>query len=386
MADYDITSDLIDGSDVDAGLPAVAAPSAAPAVNTGAIKAPPGTQHVSADAKPPVADKSVSLREQLTKAFKGEAAPVDPNAVADTPPAPVTDAQGRIRNADGTFAPTPAEVAAAAAPAAPAAQSIQPPANMSPVEAQMFTTLPPEMQQFVARTMQVVEQSANRFQSYAQLEPILEQRRQAWAMNGMSEGQALNQLLALSDFATNKPAEFAQWFANSQGLDLAELSEGMPLVDPQVAALQQQIQQLQGTVNQYTTGQQQAQHSAVVNEIAQFAEEKSADGQPLRPYFSELGATVLPFIQAVKAENPNLAHRDVLTQAYDRACWGNPAIRAKMSAADEAKRLSDQRVNAGRAAAAGSSVTGAPVDAVTASNTPERSLRDELRANFSKYN
>lgn len=383
MADYSFdTVDLENGAADGGVVDPVTSPAAPPAV-AGTPKAPPGTVPAGTEVAAP-ADKSISLREQLTKAFKGEKAP-DPAA---DPAAPVTDAQGRVRNADGTFAPAPAVDASSAAPAAaaaPAVQAIQPPAMMSPGEAQLFTSLPPEMQQFVARTMQGVEQAASQFQGYAHIEPMLAQRRQAWAMNGMSEGQALNQLLATSDFATQRPAEFLAWFAQSQGIDLAELADGLPPVDPEVQQLKQTVQQLQGHLSQFTSGQQQAAHSAVVNEIAQFAEEKGADGQPVRPYFQQLAADIMPLIQAVRSQNPGMSNRDVLAQAYDRACWANPQVRGNMTAASEAQRLSEQRAATARAQNAGGSVNGAPVDASTVTNTADRTLRDELRANFAKY-
>jgi hypothetical protein len=56
--------------------------------------------------------------------------------------------------------------------------------------------------------MASVEEQAARFRGYEGLEQVIGARRQAWAMQGMSEGQAVNQLLALSDFAGQNPAEF----------------------------------------------------------------------------------------------------------------------------------------------------------------------------------
>jgi hypothetical protein len=78
-----------------------------------------------------------------------------------------------------------------------------------------------------------------------------------------------------------------------------------------------------------TQGQQAAQHQSLVDFTAQFAAETGTDNQPLRPHFAELGNGIVPFIAQVKAENPSASHKDVLSEAYERACWANPQVRGK---------------------------------------------------------
>jgi hypothetical protein len=330
------------------------------------------------------ADKPSSLRDQLTSAFRGKTG--EPQAQEGAQ----TAQDGRARNPDGTFAPTPAEAATAASLAA-SGQPIQAPANLSPQEAQQFAALPVEMQQYVARTMAGIEETSARYAGYDQIEQVIASRRQAWAMNGMSEGQAVNQLFAISDFASNSPKDFVRWFAGSQGIDLEALVyEGGgedEFVDPVVAQLQQQVQQLSGQLTGFTQSQQQQAHNATVNEISAFATEAGTDGKPLRPHFEELGAAVLPFIQAVKAEKPGLSNREVLGEAYDRACWGTPSVRAKMVAAQEAQRLEAARATAARARNAGSSVTGeAPQPGSTVvRDAGNGSIRDTLKQQFAEH-
>jgi hypothetical protein len=208
-------------------------------------------------------------------------------------------------------------------------------------------------------------------------------------MQGMSEAQAVNQLLALSDFAGKAPADFVKWFSGQHGIDIAALADegGDQYIDPVVAELRQQVADLTGHVTGITKGQQQAQHQSLVNFAAQFAAETGTDGQPLRPHFAELGNGIVPFVQQVKAANPSASHKEVLEQAYEQACWANPQVRNKMLAAQEAQRLAEQRTVAERASIAGSSVTGqAPAPGSTqAKDIGSGTVRDTLRAAIQQH-
>jgi hypothetical protein len=124
-----------------------------------------------------------------------------------------------------------------------------------------------------------------------------------------------------------------------------------------------------------------------VNSVVAFASEKGQDGKPLRPYFDELGNEVLPFISAVKAQNPNMPHNQVLQEAYDRACWGSPTVRAKMqaaaTAAGDAERLRAGVEKVDRARSASVSVkSGAPTSTPLAPDDKSRTLRDTIKASM----
>lgn len=343
---------------------------------------PPQTPKVVAPKETP-ADKPLSLRDQISSALKGE---------DTTPPAAQQDG-GPARNPDGTFAPKAASVADPNAPAdpnastPPAAPSVAAPAGIDP---QVFASLPAETQAQLARTMEGVTAQQQRFATLEPLEQLIAPRIEAWALNGMSPAQAMHQLLALSDFAGRDPAGFIQYIAQNNGVDLEDLVLGMEPpepVDPQVQALQQQIQQLQGQVGGFTQQQQQAAHNAMVSQVVTFASEKGQDGQPLRPYFEELGDAVLPYISMVKTQNPNWSHTQVLQEAYDRACWATPSVRGKLqqaaNTAAEAERLRQQAERAEKARTASASVkSGAPSSPPAAPNEPSRSLRDTIRASM----
>lgn len=318
------------------------------------------------------ADKPKSLRDQISSALKGE---------SDTPPVAQQDG-GPARNPDGTFAPKAENPVVD-----PNAQAAPPVAAPQGIDPAVFQTLPAETQAFLARTMDDLGQRQQRFARLERVEQIIGPRRDAWALNGMTEDQALGQLFALSDFAGRDPAGFIKYMAEQSGVDLEELVLGQEPVDPQYAALQKQIAELQGARQQETQKQLQAAHEQTVNGVVAFASEKGPDGNLLRPYFDELGGDVLPFISAVKAQNPNLTHAQVLQEAYDRACWGSPIVRTKMQAAADAAREAE-RLRTGvdkveRARNASVSVkSGAPSAAPVAPNDASRSLRDTIKASM----
>lgn len=368
MADYDFVSDLNEtgennisvqesGGDSGLNLPAAeAAPVAQP-------KAEP--KQVAAE--PAAGDKPLSLRDQISSALKGE------------PATPEVAAEGVTRNPDGTFAAKVAEpvIDPAAAPAVAAPQGIAP---------EVFASLPAETQASLARTMEDVARNQQRFATLEPLEQVLAPRVQAWALNGMQPAQAVNQLLALSDFATSKPAEFINYFAQQNGIDLEELVLGAEPVDPQYAALQREIAELRGAQTAQTQQQVQAAHNARVEEVTAFASEKGQDGvTALRPYFEEVVDDLMTQITAVKARNPNWSSAQVLQEAYDRACWATPSVRNKMQeatrAATDAERLRASTAKVEQARIAGVSVkNGVPAAAPAAPGDTSLDLRGTIRA------
>jgi hypothetical protein len=326
--------------------------------------------------EPVAADKPLSIRDQISRALKG---------AEQTPP--VAQQDGRPRNPDGTFAPVAAApVAAPVDPNAPAAAPVV--AAPQGFDPEVFKSLPAETQQYVARTMDGVNAQQQRFARLESVEQaITPERMNAWAISGMAPAQALGQLLALSDFAGRDPAGFIKYMAENNGVDLEELVLGQEPVDPQYKALQDELAQMRAHIDGQAQQQLQNQHNQTVNGVVAFASEKGQDGNLLRPYFDELGSEVLPFISAVKAQNPNMPHNQVLQEAYDRACWGTPSVRAKMqaaaNAAGDAERLRSGVDKVERARTASVSVAnGTPSAAPTPPNDASRSLRDTIRASM----
>lgn len=363
--------------------------------DNGQVQAPPGT--LPAQLAGQEQQATPTIREALSSAFK-QGAPGDQQQAAE----PTPGALESNRRADGTFK-SQAELDAdkskldmqrltqqSAAPAGQQQQqqAVQPPPGLTPAEITSFTALPAEMQQVVARTMASVGEQANSLRDLAALQSVITPDRVgAWAMNGMAPNQAISQLLALSDFATRDPAGFALQFCAQNGIDIGRLADNYIPPDPALLALQQQIGSLTQTVNQFQQGAASQQLNSTISVIEKFATATDAQGNLLRPHWNDLTAEIEPFIRAERAANPNRAPEEMLTAAYERACWGNPNVRAKMQAATEAARLAEQRGKTEAARAAAASVTGAPAatGGTANDNNGSRTIRDELRHQFSRY-
>jgi hypothetical protein len=372
----DFTSDLNDGSDVSAhGADTVHVNDAVTPHTDRTQPTKVGTPKADDGEKP----KPLSLRDQISSALRG-------GEGEETPPA------ARARNPDGTFAAATPAAPGTAEPAptegAPAAAApVQVPHGLVGFTPETFGSLPAETQAELARTMEELAQAQQYFDGLNSIEQLIAPRRQAWALNGMTEAQALGQLFALSDFASRDMAGFIKYMAQNGGVNLEDLVLAAEPVDPRYAALEREVAELRGAQTQAQTHAQQIAHQNTVNSVVVFAEEKGPDGNPLRPYFSELGQTILPHISAVQAQNPTWSQAQILQAAYENACWGTPSVRAKMQAAAdaaaEAERLRTEAARVDKARAAGVSVrSGAPTSPAPTPADGKMSLRETIRASM----
>ena len=393
--DLDITSDLGDGAN-DAALADV---------NSTVLVTPPGAQPKHGDAKPvneverqqPTTPseksptKELTLRDQLSNAFKGQQEKPTAQAApaGEAAPSLVKDAEGKYRLPDGTFAGAQ-QIAAFEAAANTPAPTEQSPVltGMTPLEQQQFQSLPAEIRQFVGRTMEDLNSRASRYNEYDAIEQnIIGPRRQAFAQEGSNPVVALNQLFALSDFAGRDPAAFTLWFADQHKLDLDKMLDerdaAQANVDPVVRDLQGKVNELAGTLQQFQQRDVQAVQSSNLQTVQQFAAEVDASGALKRPYITDVTDAWATQIGAIRSANPNMANADVLQKAYENACWSDPAVRAKMQTASAGVQQTADTARVAAARHAGGSVVGAPAgDSNTHVNNPNRSVREELEAQF----
>lgn len=342
-------------------------------------------------------EKEPSLRDLLSDAFKSQTKqpdvpqadgiPKQPEGTSEAAAPELVKVGDRWHNKDGTFA-SQAQIDAFNAAAKPQDQGVAPPkwaSQLTPLELEQFAALPAETKAFLERTMDGVNQSAERFNEYGTIEQLIGPRREAWAQNGMPPAVAIQQLLALSDFAGQDPSQFVMWFAEQHKLDLDALLDARDAasadgaVPSYVTGLQQEIQQLRNTIDGFTNVNVQQRQQANMATVQAFMDEKDAAGKPLRPYFSEVIDGVTQHVQVIRQQQPFLPERDVLQAAYDFATYSNPTIRAKVQA-DQQQALKDAAAaEAAKARQAGVSINGGPAgDASQMPNNANRTLREEL--------
>lgn len=164
------------------------------------------------------------------------------------------------------------------------------------------------------------------------------------AMSGMTPDAAIRMGLGLMMSLKQNPRDTLVQLAQRSGLDLSQIAQDVPYVDPQVQNLQQEMQRLRETYRQREERQAQERLHQVQSEIDQqlnsFANAKDESGNPKFTHFA------IPEVQEEMAAQirgfPNLS----LEEAYSRAC----RIRPEVAQADEhAKRVKEAAQRAAKA-------------------------------------
>jgi hypothetical protein len=154
---------------------------------------------------------------------------------------------------------------------------------------------------------------------------ILKPHMDDFSRAGMDEVGAVRQLLAAHDYLRKDPKQAIQWLAKNYGVDMSEV--GMDTAedeyaDPQVKALQQQVAQLQGFLNQQQQTQMQSVQQDTQSMIDKFASAKDADGNPKYPHFEEVRDRMGVLIQGNQAQD--------LESAYEMAIYADPKLRQSL--------------------------------------------------------
>lgn len=191
---------------------------------------------------------------------------------------------------------------------------------------------------------------------------------------GATPQQAVRELFRTEyQLRTGTPAQKAQLIyrlAQHYGIDLSGISQGqVPQVDPNVAALTQQMQSLQQQIQHQAAQRTNAESAQVTGTISEFA------ADPKHEHFEDVRVQMGVLIESGAAQT--------LDEAYEQACWANPTIRAKLIESQakeaEAKRAADERKRVEAAKAAAVSVKGAPAAPIAAVPGKKESVGDTIR-------
>jgi hypothetical protein len=312
----------------------------------------------------------------------------------------VTDDQGRVRDPEtGQFARKPKDGEEGKEQQA-ATEGVQQPQQQQPTDlsqvklpdelANVIQALPeanrPAVHSALAAREAAWQSFAQRVEGhvngYAEIEKVLAPRREAWALQGATPPQALNQLLALSDFATRDPKGFVTWFAGNNNIDLSEVSEEYVPPDPTIAALQSQVGQLTGTIQHLLNGNAVQNNRQYLDAVTSFETAADEKGQPLHPHFGNVANEMLALVPHIRQANPGLSSDQVLKQAYDQAVYANPSTRQLVLAAEEARRTAARTAEIASKRVAGQGLTGnAPAgEGVQANAIPNDTVRGALEA------
>lgn len=290
---------------------------------------------------------------------------------------------------------------------------------------EMFKTLAPEAQDFLARRYKDMEgdytkklqANAKLRNDYEPVDKIFEPYRDVMKQKGFTPS-SLIEAWSNVEKKLNDPQQAPTVIAGLirsykvQGRDLANALGYAPQQqqttapaekhpdNPQAQATAVQLppevlnrlQQLERTVTGFNNERADALRRAQVSaqekaqtDIENFKSETDKEGTLLRPHFDDVEQDMLALANAaITAKQPVPS----LSQLYEKAVWANPATREKLLTAQaqaaEAKRIAQDKAKAAAARKAAASVTGAPGPGqATATRTmPERGLREQLEAAF----
>lgn len=302
----------------------------------------------------------------------------DAAAAASAPSAAVkpgdTDASGA---ATGNAAAAGDESASAAASAESKSKA---PQSWNAAERAHWEKIPAEVQAVITRREEEAHRGITKLgqdAAYGQkLRDVISPYLPIIRAEGGDEAGAVRDLLQTAYvLRTANPEQKVQLFrqlAGQFGVDLSAAAQGAREVDPELAALRQELTQVRG----YLANTEQQQHQQIEANAQQMIDAFAAD--PKNEFYEQVKPLMGQLLVAGQARD--------MQDAYDQACWATASVRStlmqRQEADAEAKRAAEAKARAGAKRHAGGSVSGAPtapVAATASAAASNLSLRDELR-------
>lgn len=258
----------------------------------------------------------------------------------------------------------------------------QPPEHWSSDEKETFKSLTPEAQQILINKEKQFQQGyQERAQSISDIEKAIEPYKQTLAYMGIDEGTAVRTLFSTYQRMMSDPANGILQLAQQFGIMDQLRQQFAPdtddeFVDPEIKALRQQVQELQGNLGQFQQQTVQGQQQELLSQIESFKAQKDEKGTPVHPYFDQVRQQMAPLVQQGKS----------MEEAYNEVVWTVPEYRDKHLKTVQSKRKNEsaqeraKRVKAAKKAATANKTSGkSQADADDDSLT----VKDELRAAWS---
>jgi hypothetical protein len=323
-------------------------------------------------------DASADLRSTIAAAVEEHSAPTEKtDAPAVEPPEkPVVEKAAKARDEKGKFAKSEAEAAAAVEPPAKVREA---PFGWSAENKAKFNALPPEIQDQVLLREDETHKTITKHDEERNLgksmkEVIAPYMAIIQSEGGTPQGAVKDLLNTAYILRTGSPVQklaVMQQVAQQYGIDLRQVAQApaQQNVDPNISALQKQVQDLQAHINNQSALHKQSEDAKIQSLYQAFA------AKPENVHFSN------PKVQAFMATVLNGGHAESYQDAYDQAIYAIPEIRSTLTPVqqvDQAKR--QQEVQAKKKA--GSSISGGPGLSVANTGNPTRDLREEIAHNL----
>ncbi|MBJ9695751.1 hypothetical protein [Burkholderia cenocepacia] len=331
-------------------------------------------------------EAELTLRQELEKnvAELRDSQQLDGDHRDDGAAAAASSAAAKPAEANGSSA-APADGSApvdegAAAAAAAAESKSKAPQSWNAAERAHWEKIPAEVQAVITRREEEAHRGITKLgqdAAYGQkLRDVISPYLPIIRAEGGDEAGAVRDLLQTAYvLRTANPEQKVQLFrqlAGQFGVDLSAAAQGVREVDPELAALRQELTQVRG----YLANTEQQQHQQIEANAQQMIDAFAAD--PKNEFYEQVKPLMGQLLVAGQARD--------MQDAYDQACWATASVRStlmqRQEADAEAKRAAEAKARAGAKRHAGGSVSGAPtapVAATASAAAANLSLRDELR-------
>lgn len=288
--------------------------------------------------------------------------------------------------ADAVAASADTTVPAVDTPAEPAAAdpSLEPPKTWRKEATAAWTTLPAEVRQEVLKREEDMFKGLESYKADAgfgknfktALEPFMPILQQ-YNIDPVQQVRGL--MSAHYTLATGSPEQkiaLFQKLAGDYGVDLTNVSgENAPFTDPAVAALQNQLKAVESKLSTAEATRAAEAQAVLVKQIDAFA------ADPANPYFNDVANDMTTLLQKGVCST--------LQEAYDKAVWTNPVIRAKEMQRQQAEASQKAAEAAATKAAAARKASSANVRVSAKSGSaaaPLGSIDDTLAATLAEIN
>lgn len=321
-----------------------------------------------------------TIRATLDEINARNAEPAEAEPEATEPEEPAEEHAERARDERGRFAakaepeapvePEPEPEIVEDAPLPPEVQRL----GLRKEEAAEWNKASPVLQQALLRRSEEMHRGLEQYRAPAQfgqrMAEAFKPYEQTLQQLNVSPDVAVGKLLQVdSALRYGTPEQKAATLANlaqTFGVDIG-LAQSMPAPDPNYMALQNQIQQLQGFINQQQRTQAEREQEALNSEISKFAEG--------REHFETVREDMAALLQAGRATD--------LNDAYEKAIWANPSVRAALIAKQQAdaaaKAEKERKAQEAKRASAVNVTRKGTVPAGTSIGTMEDTIRAKAK-------
>ena len=242
-------------------------------------------------------------------------------------------------------------------------------------EAAEWAKASPVLQQALLRRSEEMHRGLEQYRGAAQFAQKIAQAFQPYEHTiqqlGVSHEVAVGKLLeADNTLRYGSPEQKAHALASlayQYGIDIGQV-QATPAPDPQVYALQNELNQLKGFINDFQRTQQEREQGTLNSEIAKFAEG--------REHFEQVREDMAALLQAGRAKD--------LSDAYEQAIWANPQTRAAMLAKQQAEAAAKVEAERKAQEAKKANAVNVPRRGSVPASAPTGTMDDTIRATAQK--